>query len=51
MSTQPPPEFQPSQPGQPEVTPPEIRPPAPDIDVPAPGPDTTPDSQPGAPTA
>lgn len=39
MATQPPPELppQPSQPAQPDTTPPEISPPGPDIDIPSPG--------------
>jgi hypothetical protein len=40
MATQPQPEqpAQPSQPAQPTQAPPEVAPPVPDIDVPAPGP-------------
>ncbi|MBS0477908.1 MAG: hypothetical protein JSR79_01240 [Proteobacteria bacterium] len=39
MATQPPPEFppRPSQPLEPDGPPPEISPPVPDVDVPAPG--------------
>lgn len=37
MATNPPPEFPENQPGQPSEAPPEIVPPAPDVDIPAPG--------------
>ena len=38
MATQPPPEFpDTTQPGAPDIAPPEISPPTPDIDIPSPG--------------
>lgn len=43
--------VQPTQPGQPIKAPPEILPPTPNYDVPAPTPDGQPDVQPGTPSA
>lgn len=38
LATQPPPEFpDTTQPGTPDIAPPEISPPTPDIDIPSPG--------------
>ncbi|MES2055699.1 MAG: hypothetical protein V4564_07175 [Pseudomonadota bacterium] len=51
MATTPPTEVppQPSQPAQPVPAPPEVNPIAPDIDIPAPQPDTGPGNAPGQP--